>query len=109
MTPTGLLGNLITNELYKKDKEELLESSSSKKKITAFKAKAESSDDEDEEEENSDKEYALIVRRMKIFMKRRPHRSFNFNKYKKDKEELMEPSSSKKKITAFKAKAESSD
>ncbi|MGL6083498.1 MAG: hypothetical protein ACRC4N_13960 [Gammaproteobacteria bacterium] len=51
MTPTGLLGNLITNELFKKDKEELLETSSSKNKITAFKAKAESSDDENEEEE----------------------------------------------------------
>nr|CCI55295.1 PH01B001G05.18 [Phyllostachys edulis] len=82
MTPTGLLGNLITNELFKKDKEELLESSSSKKKITAFKAKAESRDDEDEEED-SDEEFALLVRRMKKFMKRHPHRSFNSDKNKK--------------------------
>lgn len=80
MTPTGLLDNLITNELYKKDKEELMELSSSKKKITAFKAMAESSDKEEEEEDDSEEEFALLVRRMKRFMRRRPFQSANFDK-----------------------------
>lgn len=82
MTKMRLLGNLIINELFKKDKEELLESSSSKKKISAFKANVELSDDEDEEGD-SEEEFAFLVRRMKKFMRRRPHRGFNFNKNKK--------------------------
>ena len=56
-----------------------MESSFSKKKITASKAKAESSD----EEEDSEEEFALLVRRMKKFIRRRTYRSFNFDKSKK--------------------------
>ena len=48
MTPTALLGNLLTNEIYKKDKDELKEmASTSSKRIYVFKAKYDSSEDED--------------------------------------------------------------
>lgn len=83
MMPTVLLGNLITNKLYKKNKEELLEQFFSKKKITAFKSKVESSDEENKEQD-SEEEFALLVRRMMKFMRKRPHRDFNFVKNKKE-------------------------
>ena len=54
MTPTGLLGNLITNELYKKHKKDLLEQVATKKKNIAFMAKMESIDEKIESEDDDD-------------------------------------------------------
>ena len=74
MTPTALLGNLITNEMYKKDKDELKEmASTSSKRIHAFKAECDSSEDEDQNEEDDDTEEDMVtlMKKMKDLMKRR--------------------------------------
>ncbi|CAN6245150.1 unnamed protein product [Urochloa humidicola] len=90
MTPTQVLGEVVTNEMFKKSQKKAHSvSSEGDKKNIAFKANSSSHDNKNEKEDedsDSDKEMALFVKRFKKFMKKRN----NFSKGQSSRKNLFE-------------------
>jgi hypothetical protein len=70
MTPTQILGEVITLDLFKKSQVKAQANEPDKKSI-ALKAKASKEESDDEDDEESDEEMALFVRRFKRMMSKR--------------------------------------
>jgi hypothetical protein len=70
MTPTQILGEVITLDLFKKSQVEAQANEPDKKSI-ALKAKASKEESDDEDDEESDEEMALFVRRFRRMMSKR--------------------------------------
>jgi hypothetical protein len=70
MTPTQILGEVITLDLFKKSQVEAQANELDKKSI-ALKAKASKEESDDDDDEESDEEMALFVRRFRRMMSKR--------------------------------------
>ena len=72
-TPTQVLGEVLTHDIFKKSQDEVHGvTSDDKKKSIAFKAQGSSEDRENnEDDDESDEEFALFVRKFKRFMSKK--------------------------------------
>ncbi|KAF0904337.1 hypothetical protein E2562_033410 [Oryza meyeriana var. granulata] len=86
MTPSALLGNINTNDMYKAKKQELEEASPSSKKTIALKTEVEdkgkSRVDEDKSDDLDD-EIALLAKRFNELLGRRKGKGNAFNSYRR--------------------------
>ena len=93
-SPSEILGEILSHDMFKEDQEEAQnEAKSDKKKIIFFKAKASKVSD-DESEGSTDEEVALMVKRFKKFMKKK--KGFGSGQYKSGVSSSKNPFTKKK-------------
>jgi hypothetical protein len=95
ITPSEVLGEVLTHDIFKQSQEELHGNLyEDKKKIAAFKTKSSNDDDHnDDSETNIDDDVALMVKKFKRFMKKKDYqggssksgKSYNKNSFAKKK------------------------
>jgi hypothetical protein len=75
ITPSEVLSEVLTHDIFKQSQEELHGNlNEGKKKIVAFKAKSSNDDDHDDDSETStDDDVALMVKKFKKFMKKKDY------------------------------------
>jgi hypothetical protein len=75
-SPSEILGEILTRDIFKQSQEELHgDLNDSKKKIVAFKAKSSNDDSDDESNASTDHDVASMVERFKKFMKKKGYHS----------------------------------
>jgi hypothetical protein len=81
ITPSEVLGEVLTHDIFKQSQEELHGNLHvDKKKIVAFKAKTSNDDDHDDDSETStDDDVALMVKKFKKFMKKKDYQGGSSN------------------------------
>ena len=94
-SPSEILGEILTHDMFKEDQEESQnEAKIDKKKIIAFKAKVSKKSSDDESEGSTDEDVALIVKRFKKFMKKK--KGFGCGQYKSGGSSSKNPFAKKK-------------
>jgi hypothetical protein len=68
ITPSDVLGEVLTHDIFKQSQEELYDNLHEDNKIVAFKAKASNDDDS---ESSTDDDVALMVKKLKRFVKKK--------------------------------------